>query len=144
MCLKHLKEWNKLIVKQKFCASSWLITETNILRCMVSKTSKHFYLCLPTFVDDAAFVLQCRQKVKWFQNNGHVYTSKLFLPLHEFLIFTLTQSNISHNNFLVNNQFDAQFFLVRLFLFSTCFGQPCAHHQENYCINATPGLCHSV
>ena len=32
----------------------------------------------------------------------------------------------------------------RLFLFSTCFGQPCAHHQENYCINATPGLCHSV
>jgi len=28
--------------------------------------------------------------------------------------------------------------------FSTCFGQPCAHHQENYCINATPDLCHSV
>jgi hypothetical protein len=45
---------------------------------------------------------------------------------------------------LVNNEFDAQFFLVRLFLFSTCFGQPCAHHQENYFINATPGLCHSV
>ena len=44
----------------------------------------------------------------------------------------------------VNNQLDAQFFLVCLFLFSTCFGQPCAHHQENYCINATPGLCHSV
>jgi len=35
-------------------------------------------------------------------------------------------------------------FHVCLFLFSTCFGQPCAHHQENYCINATPGLCHSV
>ena len=32
--------WNKLIVKQKFCASSWLITEINILRCTVSKTSK--------------------------------------------------------------------------------------------------------
>ena len=31
----------------------------------------------------------------------------------------------------VNNQLDAQlFFHVRLFLFSTCFGQPCAHHQE--------------
>jgi len=28
------------IVKQKFCASSWLITEINILRCTVSKTSK--------------------------------------------------------------------------------------------------------
>ena len=35
-------------------------------------------------------------------------------------------------------------FHVCLFLFSTCFGQLCAHHQENYCINATPVLCHSV
>ena len=40
MCSKHVEAWNKLIVKQKFCASSWLITETNILRCTVSKTSK--------------------------------------------------------------------------------------------------------
>jgi len=27
MCSKHVEAWNKLIVKQKFCASSWLITE---------------------------------------------------------------------------------------------------------------------
>ena len=40
MCSKHVETWNKLIVKQKFCASSWLITEINILRCTVSKTSK--------------------------------------------------------------------------------------------------------
>ena len=40
MCSKHVEAWNKLIVKQKFCASSWLITEINILRCTVSKTSK--------------------------------------------------------------------------------------------------------
>jgi len=26
-CPKKLEAWNKLIVKQKFCASSWLITE---------------------------------------------------------------------------------------------------------------------
>ena len=45
---------------------------------------------------------------------------------------------------LANNQLDAQFFCVCLFLFSTCFGQPCVHHQENYCINATLGLCHSA
>jgi len=31
---------NKLIVKQTFCASDWLITEINILRCTVTKTSK--------------------------------------------------------------------------------------------------------
>ena len=27
MCSKHVEAWNKLIVKQKFCALSWLITE---------------------------------------------------------------------------------------------------------------------
>ena len=37
---KHVEAWNKFIVKQKFCASSWLITKINILRCTVSKTSK--------------------------------------------------------------------------------------------------------
>ena len=29
MCSKHVEAWNKLIVKQNFCASSWLITEIN-------------------------------------------------------------------------------------------------------------------
>jgi len=27
MCSKHVEAWNKPIVKQKFCVSSWLITE---------------------------------------------------------------------------------------------------------------------
>jgi len=31
MCSKHVEAWNKLIVKQKFCASSWLINEINIV-----------------------------------------------------------------------------------------------------------------
>jgi len=39
-CSKHVETFNKLIVKQKFCASSWLITEINILRWTVSKMSK--------------------------------------------------------------------------------------------------------
>ena len=41
MCSKHVQALNKLIVKQKFCASCWLITEINILRYTVSKTSKY-------------------------------------------------------------------------------------------------------
>jgi len=41
MCSKHVEARNKLIVKQ-FCASSWLITEINILRCAASETSKSF------------------------------------------------------------------------------------------------------
>jgi len=31
MCSKHVQAWNKLIVKQNFCASSWLITEIKLL-----------------------------------------------------------------------------------------------------------------
>ena len=51
MCLKHVEAWNKLIVKQKFCASSWLIIKINILRCTVSKTSKHMNV---TFLVDVS------------------------------------------------------------------------------------------
>jgi len=32
MCSEHVEAWNKLIVKQKFCAWIWLITEIKILR----------------------------------------------------------------------------------------------------------------
>jgi len=46
MCSKHVETGNKLIVKQKFCASSRLITEINILRCTVSKTSKIMFAML--------------------------------------------------------------------------------------------------
>jgi len=37
------RDMNKLIVKQKYYASSWLITETNILRCTVRKLKKIIY-----------------------------------------------------------------------------------------------------
>ena len=40
MWSKHVEAWNTLIVKQTFCAWSWLFTEINILRCTVCKTSK--------------------------------------------------------------------------------------------------------
>ena len=49
ICSKHVETWNKLIAKQKCCASSWLITEINILRCTVSKTSKFIYICSKNF-----------------------------------------------------------------------------------------------
>jgi len=35
MCSKHVEAWNKLIAKQKFYASSWLITEVNCIRVCV-------------------------------------------------------------------------------------------------------------
>jgi len=39
-CSKHVEAWNKRTVKKKICASSWLITEINVLRCTVSKMAK--------------------------------------------------------------------------------------------------------
>ena len=41
MCSKHVEAWNKLTVKQKFCASSWLITEINILGVFVALLFQH-------------------------------------------------------------------------------------------------------
>jgi len=40
MFSKHVEAWNKLIVKLKLSASSWLNTEINKLRFTVNKTSK--------------------------------------------------------------------------------------------------------
>ena len=39
MCSKHVEAWNKLIAKQKFCASSWLITEMKTIH----HVSLHFF-----------------------------------------------------------------------------------------------------
>jgi len=59
MCSKHMEAWNKLIVKQKFCASSWLITDINILRCTVSKTSKKVNGLGQSFCMDRLGSLSC-------------------------------------------------------------------------------------
>jgi len=40
MCSKHVEAWNKTYCKTKFCASRWLITKINIVRCTVRETSK--------------------------------------------------------------------------------------------------------
>ena len=40
MCSKHVEAWNKTYCETQFCASSWLNTEINILRCAVNRTSK--------------------------------------------------------------------------------------------------------
>jgi hypothetical protein len=47
------------------------------------------------------------------------------------LISFLCYVDLHHGIIPVNNQLDAQFFLICLFQFSTCFEQPNAHHQEN-------------
>jgi len=78
---KHVEAWNKLIVKQKFCASSWLITEINILRCTVSKTQKNE----PDIVEDIKIrrlgwaghiIRREEERIKKKKLSGNSYTTK--------------------------------------------------------------------
>jgi hypothetical protein len=41
-------------------------------------------------------------------------------------------------------QLGAKFRLDSLFHFCTCFGQPCAHHQEKLLYLFDTGICHSL
>jgi len=47
MCSKHVEAWNILTVKQKFCATNWLITVINIemrgLQNVKEKNSLHVF-----------------------------------------------------------------------------------------------------
>ena len=42
MCSKSVEARNKLIVKQKFCTSSWIITEINIGDCISTVFTPHY------------------------------------------------------------------------------------------------------
>ena len=52
MCSKHVEAWNKLTVKQKFCASSWLITEIKHTEMHGQQNVK---ICLPLIYDHNSF-----------------------------------------------------------------------------------------
>ena len=90
MCSKYVEVWNKLIVKQNFCASSWLITEINILRCTVSKTSKKSSLSYPK----GKILLQRKKRKELFiflsvqlkcANLSPVRCKRVALPLNTYL-----------------------------------------------------------
>ena len=70
--LETCRGMNETYCKRKFCASSWLITKINILRCTVSKTSKYYNLLCLT---DALYIHIC---VKHF---GMAYIKFLTLML---------------------------------------------------------------
>ena len=71
MCSKLVEAWNKLTVKQKFRASSWLITEINIPRCTVSKTSK--------FVSEHISVMIPRTSLVCLSLNNTNYVEKALI-----------------------------------------------------------------
>ena len=95
VCSKHVEAWNKLIVKQKFCASIWLITEINILRCTVSKTSKigfHvFVIYLSKNTSLKMFTIR-----NWVNSVYNVIHSHLFI--HTCWFHSHTEASVHGNN----------------------------------------------
>ena len=76
--------------------------------------------------------------VRFFSHRGFEYTL-----LHIISCVGLIFPN-ADNLTCRYTQLGAQFCLVYLFLFSTCFGQPSAHHQGKLLYLCDTGICHSV
>ena len=62
-CSKHVEAWNKLIVKQKFCASSWLITEINWPLRFGFNTGRRWHLA--TNLPDIITIIADYVTTKW-------------------------------------------------------------------------------
>jgi len=61
---------HKIFVLQKFCASSWLITEINILRSTVSKTSKFLNICLQILYCIIIYLSFCLASIEQDRRNS--------------------------------------------------------------------------
>jgi hypothetical protein len=75
--------------------------------------------------------LHCTSYENWSQNN---------FKLHIFWFLNSSFNKSSSYLFLVNDQRDAQFFTMYLFLFLTLymFRAHCAHHQERHIVSIQP------
>jgi len=95
MCSKHVEAWNKLIVKQKFCASNWLITEINYQLLYINSTPPvdGLQICPKHVTFDWRNKLRINSASSWFSLHGCIGMQrqknilKVFIFFH--LIFTL-------------------------------------------------------
>ena len=126
-CSKHVKAWNKLIAKQKFCASSWLITKINILRCTVSKTSKFVVCAHVGYRIRAVFnpyknSLQVdRSDCSWWGTRG--WSKRVEFVLHLYLINNCTNKmlvtiSVMFTNFFRRKIFSYNFFRRKIFSYN--------------------------
>ena len=74
MCSKHVEACNKLIVKQKFCASSWLITEINAPTCFGSQRIDHQGALYSAWLKITRMVLSCPLTWTWSVLWQHILT----------------------------------------------------------------------
>jgi hypothetical protein len=99
--------------------------------CRILKSD---YICTDyqnSVTDALQFLFWCSFSVVQQQSMVFFGTSHTFFRNGTRILFYVLLT-VHLDIIFVNNQLDLQlFFHVCLFLFSTCFGQPRAHHQEN-------------
>jgi len=92
MCSNHVEAWNKLIVKQKFCASSWLITEINNSYCISdfsAATHSYFdptlgiYSCLTILYIIKVVFRLILNYIEWMTPLCSTQCHRLYDPIHE-------------------------------------------------------------
>jgi len=59
MCTKHIEAWNKIIVKQNFYASVWLITELKTHRLFNNTSSESEYVVSMEMVINESLIWEC-------------------------------------------------------------------------------------
>jgi len=98
MFSKHVEVWNKLIVKQIFCASSWLITEINIqILSIILPYSEVTYYFLSTEFSILSFscVLIIDVSTTWSIENNYFWNVKKQLSLFILLKLDIICSNMA-------------------------------------------------
>ena len=102
-CSKHVEAWNKLIVKQKFCASSWLITEINNRHAQSAKHQKTIWSCFRKLapqmvwsVPEAAPAVLCTPDDGCKGHPKHVeHFSSKYISAYSCILWQLVQKEIS-------------------------------------------------
>ena len=74
MFSKHVEAWNKLIVKQNFCASSQLIAETETKNLLPNKDS-----CVQTVMDLHIHIMD-KQRDITHQNKKKAHFTNIYCP----------------------------------------------------------------
>ena len=106
MCSKHVEASNKLIVKRKFCASSWLITEiNNNLYVLLSVRSPCVLLRLCTIVgslrtNSAARLVRVPRSLIRHEYHNHVRSPVPFINEVNVTGYEVSMSNLTQNRLL--------------------------------------------
>ena len=95
MCSKHVEPWNKL-VKQKVCASSWLIIEINAVISFIER-----------FFKEKAWwwlVISCKLSLNRFIFGSFYDCVLIYIYIYIYIYIHMTNSTMGINHFKITEQ----------------------------------------